>query len=201
MLEIQGPDTALLDDRLVLRARGAGPDATLLWQARMRDDDGRVWRARAERPEDLPEAWRGKARHAALASLRPVRLDVRVQAPDGGAAARTLTRLLVGRGVRIRRWRDGPAGTLHLPGADPCATVLVLGDAGIAGALLASRGVLVLTVTGGDPGAARDRLAAVPGATPTTELAAADVPCPAGAPGGDASAWDALLARLGARAR
>jgi hypothetical protein len=130
-----------------------------------------------------------------------MRLDVRVQAPDGGAAARTLTRLLVGPGVRIRRWRDGPAGTLHLPGAAPCATALVHGDAGIAGALLASRGVLVLTVTGGDLDAARDRLAAVPGATEITDLTAAEVPCPAGAPGGDAAAWDALVARLGATPR
>jgi hypothetical protein len=59
MLEIQGPDIALLDDRLELRARGAGPAAARVWQARMRDDDGLVWRARAARPEDLPGAWRG----------------------------------------------------------------------------------------------------------------------------------------------
>ena len=67
MIEIQGPATALADEPLALRARGAGPDAELTWHARMRDDDGLVWRARAERAEDLTGAWRGKAERAALA--------------------------------------------------------------------------------------------------------------------------------------
>jgi hypothetical protein len=201
MLEIQGPDIALLDDRLELRARGAGSADALLWQARMRDDDGLVWRARAERPEDLPGAWRGKRQHAALASLRPVRIEVRAQAPDGRAASRTLTRLLAGQGVRIRRWRDGPQATLHLPEGEPRATVLVDGPAPVAAALLASRGLLVLAVAGGDIGAARERLEAVPGASAVQELSAGDVPWPAGTPGADAAAWDALLARLDARPR
>ena len=196
MLEIQGPDTALLDDPLTLRLRGAGPDAAVVWHARLRDDDGLVFRARADRPEDLPGAWRGKAPVAALTSLRPVRVDVRAETADGRAASRTITRLLVGDGVRIRRWRDGVTATLHLPAGAPRATVLVAGPAGVAGALLASRGVLVLAVTGGDLGAARDLLAAVPGAAEPAELAAADVPVPAGAPGGDAQRWAALLARL-----
>jgi hypothetical protein len=196
MLEIQGPDTALLDDPLDLRLRGAGPDAAVVWHARLRDDDGLVFRARAERPEALPAAWRGKAPEAALSSLRPVRIDVRAEAQDGRAATRTLTRLLVADGVRIRRWRDAVTATLHLPAGDPRATVLVDGPAGIAGALLASRGVLVLAVTGGDPAAAREMLAAVPGAADPVELAAADVPIPAGAPGGDPDRWAALQARL-----
>jgi hypothetical protein len=196
MLEIQGPDTALLDDPLALRLRGAGPDAAVVWHARLRDDDGLVFRARAERPEDLPGAWRGKAPAAALGSLRPVRIDVRAEAADGRAASRTVTRLLVADGTRVRRWRDAVAGTLHLPAGDPGATVLVDGAAGIAGALLASRGVLVLAVTGGDLTAARKMLAAVPGATEPVELGASDVPIPTGAPGGEPDRWAALLDRL-----
>ena len=142
MIEIQGPATALADQPLALRARGAGPDAELTWHARMRDDDGLVWRARAERSEDLPGAWRGKADRAALASLRPLRIEVRVESADGQAASRTVTRLLVGEGVRVRRWRDGPVATLHLPAGTPSATLLVDGAAGVAPALLASHGVL-----------------------------------------------------------
>ena len=135
MIEIQGPATALADEPFTLRARGAGPDAELAWHARMRDDDGLVWRARAARPEDLPGAWRGKAERAALASLRPLRIDVRVEAADGQSASRTLTRLLVAEGVRVRRWRDGPVATLHLPAGAPSASVLVDGVAGVAPAL------------------------------------------------------------------
>jgi hypothetical protein len=196
MLEIQGPDTALLDDPLDLRLRGAGPEAAVVWHARLRDDDGLVFRARAERPQDLPAAWRGKAPEAALASLRPVRIDVRAEAADGRAASRTVTRLLVADGVRIRRWRDAVPAILHLPAGEPRATLLVDGPAGIAGALLASRGVLVLAVTGGDLAAARGMLAAVPGAGEPVELAAADVPVPAGAPGGEPDRWAALRTRL-----
>jgi hypothetical protein len=196
MIESQGPATALADEPLTLRARGAGPDAELLWHARMRDDDGLVWRARAERPEDLPGAWRGKAEHAALASLRPLRIDVRVEAADGQSASRTLTRLLVAEGVRVRRWRDGPVATLHLPAGAPSASVLVDGAAGVAPALLASHGVLVLAVSGGDLDFARERLGAVPGAQEVEMLTAADLPVPPGLPGGDPGAWASLLARL-----
>lgn len=202
MLEIQGPDTALLDEPLALRARGAGPGAAVTWHARLRDDDGRVWRSRAGRAEDLPAGWRGKADRAALASLRPLRIDVRVEAADGRAASRTVTRLLVGEGVRIRRWRDGLTGVLHLPAGEPCATVVVEGAVGVAAPLLASRGALVLTLADGDLDAATERLAAVPGASgDAVVLGAAAVPVPPGAPGGDPPAWDALLARLGARSR
>jgi hypothetical protein len=201
MIEIQGPATALADEPLALRARGAGPDAELMWHARMRDDDGLVWRARAERPEDLPAAWRGKAERAALASLRPLRIDVRVEAADGGSGSRTLTRLLVGEGVRIRRWRDGPTATLHLPAGAPSASVLVDGAAGVAPALLASRGVLVLAVASGDLAVARERLAAVPGAQDAETLSAEELPVPPGVPGGEPGAWASLLARLCARER
>lgn len=201
MIEIQGPATALADEPLALRARGAGPDARLVWHARMRDDDGLVWRARAERAEDLPGAWRGKAERAALASLRPLRIEVRVEAGDGQATSRTLTRLLVAEGVRIRRWRDGPTATLHLPAGPPSASVLVDGAAGVAPALLASRGVLVLAVASGDLGVARERLAAVPGAHDAETLAAEELPVPPGLPGGEPGAWASLLARLCARER
>ena len=201
VLEIQGPATALVDEPFGLRVRGAGPGAALVWHARMRDDDGLVWRARAERAEDLPAAWRGKAERAALASLRPLQIDVRAEAGNGRSASRTVTRTLVGEGVRIRRWRDGLVATLHLPAVEPLASVLVDGPVVPAAALLASRGVLVLALVQGDEAAARERLAAVPGAGEVERLAAADVPTPAGLPGGDAVAWAELVRELRARRR
>jgi hypothetical protein len=255
MLEIRGAAPGLLDDPLLLDVGGAARDTALVWRARLRDDDGFVWRAAAPRPEELSTAWvpakptAGPA--AALRSLRPVDVDVRVEAPDGSAASRTITRRLLDEGVRLRRWRGDVAGTLHLPAA-PTGTTAILDatttptrpsrddspghipgessldaqedgagpDAGavlpLAAALLASRGVLVLVVTGGrgpDPvAAAQEQLAAVPGTDPaaTAVLPAADVPLPAGVGlrGEDragaiarAAAWDALLGRLGARPR
>lgn len=183
-LEISGSPVGLLDDDLVLRVRGAGPDAGLTWRSRLRDDDGRVWRATAPRPEDLATRWvpakEGTGAIAALRSLRPVAIDVRVQAADGRAAARTFTRRFADDGVRTRRWRDGLAATLHAPAQDACATLVVDATAGetqltvatLAAPLLASRGVLVLVVgpvrgraATPDPLAtARERLAALPGA-------------------------------------
>jgi hypothetical protein len=200
MLEISGPDNALLDEPFALRARGAGPDAHVVWHARLRDDDGLVFRARADRAEDLPAAWRGKAEQAALGSLRPLRIDVRAEAADGQAASRTITRRLLGDGVRIRRWRDDVRATLYLPAdEEPVATVLVTGDpAAAAVALMASRGVLVLVLPGGDLAAARERLAAVPGATTATILEGPAVPIPPGAPGGSRAAWETHLAELSA---
>ncbi len=56
-LEISGSPSGLLDDDLVLRVRGAGPEAELTWRARLCDDDGRVWRASARRPEELATRW------------------------------------------------------------------------------------------------------------------------------------------------
>jgi hypothetical protein len=175
-----------------------GPD--LLWRARYRDDDSRVWRATAARAEELLTrflpAKPSTGPIAALASLRPVRIDVRVEAPDGRAAGRAVTRLLVAEGVRLRRWRDGGlAAVLHLPAGagPPCATLVVdalAGPreavvAGLAGPLLASRGALVLTVAAGSLEDARDRLAAVPGAGEPLTLQAAD---PLAAAGGAAPA-------------
>jgi hypothetical protein len=186
-LEIRGVRAGLLlDEPLLLSAVGD----ELLWRARYRDDDSRVWRAAASRACDLMAAlWPAKPSTgpiAALASLRPVRIDVRVEAPDGRAAGRAVTRLLVADGVRLRRWRDGGlSGTLHLPAASataPCATVVVDGTDGprhgvvatLAGPLVASRGALVLTLAAGSVEEARERLRSVPGATEPAVLAAAD---------------------------
>lgn len=204
-LELTGPATALLDEPLTLRVRGAGPDAEVVWRARLRDDDGRVWRASAESAEGLDAGWvpakRPAAPCAALESLRSVQVDVRAEVGDGRAAARTVTRTLLGEGVKVRRWRDIPA-TLMLPAGAPVATVLAVDASAVALALLASRGVLVLNLR--DAGAAEpaaERLAAVPGATAPRRFDA--LPAPPGFPGPpyDPGAWDALLAELAATPR
>jgi hypothetical protein len=232
-LEIRGVKPGLLlDEPLLLAATGE----QLFWRARYRDDDSRVWRARAERAENLLAALEpakpSSGPIAALQSLRPVRIDVRVEAPDGRAAGRPVTRRLVADGVRLRRWRDGDlVATLHLPapGDEPHPTLVVDASAGpheaivagLAGPLLASRGILVLTVAAGSLEAARERLAAVPGAREEPLVLAAHPPGghdPAsdtvslppgvgtrgereGATGQRAAAWDSLLARLGAASR
>lgn len=183
----------------------------LSWRARYHDDDDRVWRASADTAAGLSAAWRpGKAASAevaALLSLRPVTIDVRVEEPGGAAASRTLTRRLLGEGVRRRRWRDGMAASLHLPGGEATAAVVLdaTGDDGtaalLAAALLASRGVLALALTAGGVEAAQERLAALASAAP---LVVVDVPLApnVGAVDGDpterAAAWDALLERTGA---
>jgi hypothetical protein len=184
-LEIRGPAIGLLDDPLLLRVRGAGPDAELRWRARFRDDDGRVWRAAATRAEDLATSWwpakEGGPPVAALRSLLPVSIDVRAECADGRAAARTISRSLAADGVRIRRWLTGMTAVLHLPPVDdPCATLIIDATTGpseaaaawLAAPLLASRGAVVLALALarsrglGDPLAvAREQLAAVPAAT------------------------------------
>jgi hypothetical protein len=234
-LELRGGGIALLDEPLALEVRGAAPDERLGWRARIRDDDGRVWRAEAEDPAALLHAWApakaGTGAVAALLSLRPVELEVRVETPDGRTAARTLTRQLAADGVKLRRWRDGLAATLHLPrsaagapeaaagAAAPAPTAPVLFDAtdgaeeaALAAPLLASRGVVVLVV--GPPprgtsaedalASARERLAAVPAVTGDPVLVDAVLPpgVPAREPAAHAAAaWDALLERLGASPR
>jgi hypothetical protein len=223
-IEIRGEASALLDEPLVLRARGAGPEPPE-WRARLRDDDGRIWRAASGgRSEDLVAGWRpAKASTGPLAelhSLRPVGIEVRVEVADGRAASRKVTRRLVGDGVRVRQWRDDVTATLHLPAQEtPTATLLIDATAGperaavatLAAPLLASRGVLVLSVAVNLAGAA-ERLAAVPGTgepivLPVADLLDADpgaaVVLPPGVPARDApdrsAAWAALLAQLGAR--
>lgn len=243
MLELQGLAAGLLDEPLALRLRGRGDGGKpAVWRARLRDDDGRVWRARADRAEELTAAFgadapAGAPPVAALRSLRPVAIEVRAELPDGRAAARTIRRALVGEGVRVRRWRGllpGGEATLCRPAQPPVAAVIVDATSGepdatvaaLCAPLLASRGVLALTVGRGGgrrgahrrtgaPGprpdaaallaAAAERLAAaVPGAPPADAI---EVVAPLLAPGiparrpADAAAWDALLARLGARPR
>jgi hypothetical protein len=235
LLSIRGVRAGqLLDEPLLLSAAGDGAADGLRWRARYRDDDLRVWRAVAGRAEDLLAALEpakpSSGPIAALASLRPVRIDARVEAGDGRAAGRAVTRLVVAEGVRVRRWRfGGLAAVLHLPAAATgCATVVVDGTAGanaavvagLAGPLLASRGTLVLCVTAGPLDDAIEALASVPGSTEPVVATAADplgsepasdsVPLPPGVgvrgePEGGAAAraaaWDALLARLGATPR
>jgi hypothetical protein len=194
-LEIRGPAAGLLDDPFALRVRGAGPDAEITWRGRYRDDDGRVWRAVAWRPEDLSTRWLpakdGTGDVAALRSLRPVAVDVRAEAQDGRAAGRTFVRAIVAGGVRTRRWRDGLAATLHVPAGRPYAATAILDASGadaqataalLAAPLLASRGVLalVLAPAKGRAGCAervalaRERLGAMPGAGEAVVLAALD---------------------------
>jgi hypothetical protein len=202
-LEIRGAGPGLLDDPLILRPRGAGTGAALLWRARLRDDDGRVWRAASPRAEDLGCHW-APAKHgtgplAALQSLHPVAVDVRVEAPDGRSAARTISRRLLADGVQVRRWRGDLAARLYLPAGGPAGALIIDATAGagttavaaLAAALLASRGVLVLAVAPGRGRAgpvvvlaeARERLEAVPAAAgtsvqvlPALDLAAAGAP-------------------------
>lgn len=190
-VELRGPADALLDEPLQVTARGAGGSDGLLWRARIRDDDGRVWRAVAQRPEQLAAGWSPAKETtgtvAGLRSLRPVALDLRAEVPDGRAGTRTFRRRLLAEGVRVRRWKQDLQGTLLLPAQEqPCAAVVVEaldpphdadGDAQpdpvataraaapLAAALLASRGVLVFAVA--TPGAAEravELLAAVPAA-------------------------------------
>ena len=213
-LSVREPRSRLFDEPLVLRARSE-PGDELLWRARYRDDDGRVWKAAAGTPAGLTCAWEPAKPQtgpiAALASLRPVNVDVRVEAGDGRAAGRQVTRQLLGEGVKARRWRDGLAATLYLP-ADPVGSAVLLdataqaASPAPAAALLASRGVLTLAVTEGDPSAARERLAAVPGAPEDVVVEAALIPPNVGVAGDEdaharMAAWDALLERAGARPR
>jgi hypothetical protein len=200
LLEIRGVTGGLLDDPFDLTVRGVEAGEDVLWRARYRDDDMRVWLAAAAGASDLSSAWRPSKPStgpvAALQSLRPVRIDVRVEA-GGRAAARSLTRELLSEGVRVRRWAGA---RLFLP-AESCATVLVESADSIAPALLASRGVLVLAVASGSVDEARERLAAVPGSADPITIEPVVPPNVGGSTEADAAAWDALIARLGARPR
>jgi hypothetical protein len=191
MLELSGAPVALVDEPLDVRLRGLGEDAgeDVLWRARLRDDDGRVWRASAERPEHLMAGLKpakgGTGRVPALGSRHPIRLDVLAEAADGRGAKRTFERRLLADGVRVRRWREpGLRGTLAIPApGTPVAEQALLLDARVprdpeagellvlaafvaplAIAVLASRGVVALALTDADDLApALERLGAVPG--------------------------------------
>jgi hypothetical protein len=159
---------------------------------------------------------------AALRSLRPVAIEVRAEAADGRAAARTLTRRFAADGVRARRWRDGLAATLHAPAdAVACATLVIDATAGdtpltvatLAAPLLASRGVLVLVVgpaggraagaqTGpGQLATARERLATLPAAGDEILLLPALDPFDAAGASAAGSAADAGGGAAGSAAR
>ena len=107
----------------------------------------------------------------------------------------------------------GLTAVLHRPAGNATAATVVLdasqtpGLATITALLLASRGALVLLVHEGLE-LGRERVAAVPGAQPPVELDALTAPPNVGvredtreAAAQRAAAWDALLARLGARPR
>lgn len=159
-LQLSATPLALLDEGVSgARLRGAGPQPDALWRAKLRDDDSRVWRAVASSPEALAGAWvpaKSSTGHlAALVSLRPVEIELRVELPDGRALSRTLTRRLLADGVRVRRWKDGLSATLYRPaGEGPWPAVVLDATSGpdavavaaLAGALLASRGVLNVAV-------------------------------------------------------
>jgi hypothetical protein len=187
-LQLSAAPVALIDEGLSgARLRGGGSQPDAVWRAKLRDDDGRVWRAIAADPASLAAAWvpaKSSTGHlAALASLRPVEIELRVELPDGRAVSRTVTRRLVADGVRVRRWRDDLVATLYRPAGDGPHPAVVLDATGggeavavatLAGALLASRGVLGLAVApparprDGTPAEAleraRERVAALPGA-------------------------------------
>jgi hypothetical protein len=211
MLAIRGAAPGLLDDPLLLDVSGAPPGAALTWRARIRDDDGFVWRASGDAPDALtwvPAKPSSAGAIAALRSLRPVELDVRVEDEPGTGASRTLTRTLLAEGVKARRWKGDVAGTLYLPAEPTGGGAILVADADadaapLAAALLASRGALAFVLTRGSADAASEQLARVPSA-PSEITVLADVPVPAGVPAqqpGDPAAWDALLDRLGARPR
>jgi hypothetical protein len=205
VLEIRGDATGLIDEPLALRVRGG---VAVRWRARLLDDDGRSWRAQAHRAEDLAGAWApakgGGGPVAALASLRPVRIDVRAETAEGAAASRTLERRLVADGVKVRRWRaPAPAATLFLPAEPTRGVVVVEAEAILAAALLASRGVVALAVGEAVRGDALELLGGVPAAAGHPPLLVPGALVPPGVPAlepGDPAAWDALLDRAGARA-
>jgi hypothetical protein len=176
MLELSGPPVALVDEPLDVRLRGLGevevdPEdefGGILWRARLRDDDGRVWRATADAPEHLPAglapAKPGTGPVPALGSLHPIRLDVHAEAPDGRSAKRTFERRLLADGVQVRRWKEKELrSSVFLPApGDPAQPFLIdarLGDdageletlaafvAPLAAAVLASRGRPTLVVS------------------------------------------------------
>src|SRR4051812_10295321 len=101
MLEIRGAAPGLIDDPLLLEVGGAPPNTPLTWRARLRDDDGFVWRAKGAAPDALrwAPAKASAGDVATLRSLRPVDVDVRVEDPGGAASNRTITRTFLADGV------------------------------------------------------------------------------------------------------
>lgn len=225
-LELSGSPRALVDAPLELRLRGGGAPAGIVWRGRIRDDDGRVWKGTARSPATVPHSLRpakdGGGEVPALLSLRAIALDVRAELPDGRAVGRTVQRVLVDDGVRVRRWREGALrATLALPapGGGPATAVVLDGraedpltaaTARLAAALLASHGAVALHLeAGGDDATAEaaGRLAALPATRDVdpTVLGPDELILPSGIPRdgeqkGEAAdrvlAWRALVARV-----
>lgn len=222
-LEIRTNPDALLGTPLATGLRGAGEMSDAFWQARVRDDDGRIWRSNAHTPSELGVIWKpakdSTGAIAALRSLHPLEIDVRAELPDGRAATRTVKRILLAEGTRVRSWKGLTPlrATLYLPRAERATAALII-DALEAenpdalaptAALLASRGVAVLTAEPGAKNAPADALAdlvallaAVPAAqgsgTPAIRKA---LPLPTGLPTtieADPAAWTTLLGQCAA---
>lgn len=173
-LDIRTDPEALVGTPLATGLRGGGPDADVLWRARTRDDDGRVWQSQAYSAIELGTSWTPAKASSGVAanrrSLHPLEIEVRAELDDGRTSARTVRRRLVADGVRVRRWR-GEKATLYLPHGDPQQTVLIDATSDEpewlvpASAVLASQGAIVLTATAGaDIEKLQQQLAAVPGA-------------------------------------
>lgn len=222
-LEIRTNPDALLGTPLATGLRGAGETPVAFWQARLRDDDGRIWRSNGRTAAELGLIWKpakdSTGPIAALRSLHPLEIDVRAELPDGRAATRTVKRILLAEGTRVRSWKGLTPlrATLYLPRAERATAALIIDARDWAStnalaptaALLASRGVAVVTA---EPGAKQppqdalpelaELLAAVPAAqgagTPAVRTL---LPLPPGLPStvaGDPSAWATLLGQSGA---
>jgi len=190
-LEIRTEPDALLGTPPATGLRGAGPDpGDVLWRARTRDDDGRVWQAQATSAPELGSTWTpAKASTGAAAnrrSLHPFEIEVRAELGDGRGASRSVTRRLLAEGVKVRRWR-GEHATLYLPPSPVERTLLVDATAsdpawlGPAASVLASQGALVLTAAAGaDLELLAERITAVRGARPAEWIA--PPPAPPGFP-------------------
>ena len=223
-LEIRTNPDALLGTPLATGLRGAGELPVAFWQARLRDDDGRIWRSSGRTAAELGEVWKpakdSTGPIAALRSLHPLEIDVRAELPDGRSATRTVKRILLAEGTRVRSWKGLTPlrATLYLPRAERASAALIIDALGAentdalapTAALLASRGVAVVTAEPGakqtPPDALTDLvtlLAAVPAAQGAgTPAIRTMLPLPPGFPttiAPDPAAWTTLLGQSAAR--
>jgi hypothetical protein len=148
-LEIRTNPDGLLGEPLATGLRGA-EGGIASWKARLRDDDGRIWRCNGRTAAELGTDWapakQSSGTVAAARSLRPLEIELRAELPDGRSTTRTIKRRLLTDGVKVRRWR-GEHATLYIPATTPKLTLLITGsDAWLApaAALLASQGAIVL---------------------------------------------------------
>lgn len=185
-LEIRTNPDALLGEPLATGLRGAGETPVAFWQAKLRDDDGRIWRSNGRTAAELGSQWKpakattGKV--AAARSLHPLSIDVRAELPDGRSATRTVKRRLLAEGAQVRSWKGLTPlrATLYLPPTEQANAAFIIdaldaentdGLAPVA-ALLASKGAAVVTAERGSkapPPGALDELAALLGAVPAAQ--------------------------------